>query len=368
MVSTILVPLDGSTFAERALIPASALARAVGARLVLVRATIAHASLTRDLAAAEIAATQQAEIELAATAERLRATGLDVETHVYYDDPPAAIVDLAGRVQADLIVMSTHGRSGLGRWIYGSVADEVLRRSVSPVLLVPAHSEELWPEGRKLRVLLPLDGSKLAEDSLGLVTRVASNATVDITLLRVIEPVSAYTYAEVSPYLVLDRTEEISEAERYVDRIAARLREQGHSVQVRVESGLPTVTIARVARERGADLIAMATHGHGGIARFVLGSVATGVLQQAATPLLLVRPLAVREAAVSGEPAAIDQFEEVAIVSLSLTELGLLKQGLDVLLADPTTDLYRAEKIRRLQERLLQEEPLLASSGYGGLP
>src|SRR5581483_1003694 len=137
MITSIVLPLDGSDLAARALPFASYLARALPAKLLLVRATLAHALPGVAPGPAQLAATDHAEVELDAMAAQLRAQGLAAEPHVYYDEAPAAIADAAQRHQAGLIVMSTHGRGGLGRWVFGSVADAVLRTAEVPVLLVP---------------------------------------------------------------------------------------------------------------------------------------------------------------------------------------------------------------------------------------
>ena len=137
-MKSILLPLDGSSLGERALPHAAALAASAGARLILVRAAQAHTILDVDETDAQLGVISRAEHDLEATAAHLREMGLEAEVHVYYDSPVPAILDAAIRHQVDLIVMSTHGRSGLERMLYGSVADDVLRHAEVPVLLVPA--------------------------------------------------------------------------------------------------------------------------------------------------------------------------------------------------------------------------------------
>src|SRR5262249_2599810 len=167
MLKTILVPTDGSPLAERALPYATTLASKVDGRVVLVRAALAHPQIGMDELAAQLMATQQAEYDVAVTAEQLERDGIPVERAVYYDEAAAAITDPTQRRKAGLVVMSTHGRPGLGRWIYGSVADRVLRQTDVPVLLVPPGCERTWSDNRKPRILVPLDGSDLAEEALG---------------------------------------------------------------------------------------------------------------------------------------------------------------------------------------------------------
>jgi nucleotide-binding universal stress UspA family protein len=142
----VLVPLDGSSLAEGALAPAVGFAKA-GAKLVLLRAVEAHGTPFVDPAEAQVAAIEEGENYLAGVAARARLAGAtDVETSVWYGPPVRAIVDAAAFRKADLIVMSTHGRSGLGRIVLGSVAESVLRATATPILLLrpqmPAWVEE----------------------------------------------------------------------------------------------------------------------------------------------------------------------------------------------------------------------------------
>jgi nucleotide-binding universal stress UspA family protein len=136
-VKTILVPLDGSTLAEAALPPAIDLARDRGARLILLRATEAHAAPLADPAEAQVAAVRGAETYLAGVRTRINTAELPtVDTSVWYGPPAEAIVEAARFRGADLIVMSSHGRTGLGRLVLGSVAETVLRATSVPILLI----------------------------------------------------------------------------------------------------------------------------------------------------------------------------------------------------------------------------------------
>jgi nucleotide-binding universal stress UspA family protein len=132
----VLVPLDGSRLAERALDTATGFARE-GAKVVLLRAAEAHTAPFADPSAAQVTVIEEAEAYLAAVAARLRSAGAtDVETTVWYGAPAESIAEAAGLRKADLIVMSTHGRSGLGRLMLGSVAETVLRSTSTPILLL----------------------------------------------------------------------------------------------------------------------------------------------------------------------------------------------------------------------------------------
>ena len=133
----IMVPLDGSTLAEAAMWTARDLAGRSEATIVLLRVAVAYPKPGTDLVVAQLAAVREAEEYLAAAARSLRASGFErVETHVWNGPPAAAVMEAAKAQRADMIVMTTHGRSGFGRLILGSVAESVLRGTRVPVLIV----------------------------------------------------------------------------------------------------------------------------------------------------------------------------------------------------------------------------------------
>jgi nucleotide-binding universal stress UspA family protein len=296
---TVVVALDGSALAERALPYAEALARARGARLVLVR--VAAAPSSPDLDAVEdhlAAACEVADAYLLAVVGRLEAEAPDLAGRTDAVAVPArhgsvtdALRQTARERGADFLVLATHGRSGWGRWLYGSVADAVLRRADVPVLLVPAACEHAWTIARAGRVLVPLDGSAFAEAALPAAADLAAAFGAHLELLQVVERLP---YPHGVPYtpVALKPAAELRAAREYLDRAATTLRERGRPVTVRAEVGPVGRTIAAVARERDADLIVMATHGRGGATRLVLGSTAAGVLHLSGSPVLLVRPTA----------------------------------------------------------------------------
>ncbi len=283
MIRTMLVALDGSALAERSLPYACALARAAGARIVLMGAA---------LPSGENAGPVQAALDR--LAGRLRLAGLVAEPRVYFAAAEEAILDASHREHADLIVMSTRGRAGVERWLFGSVADAVLRSADVPMLVVPAACAHDWPADRTPRFLVALDGSPLAEAVLAPIGALAAVLDAELHLLRVVEP--PMVTAEPGLYVHLfDADAELAEARAYLEQIAGGSWAAGCSVTTQVEIGPPTNVLVEYARERDVDLIAMATHGRGGLARVVMGSVATGVLQRAGMPMLLVRPTSVRQ-------------------------------------------------------------------------
>jgi nucleotide-binding universal stress UspA family protein len=288
---TLLVPLDGSELATRALPYAATLARMTRGRVMLVHVgpvtTIHEGGRSTTTAASD-----DVQSLLTEAAEWLRDQGVDSQATVVDGEVPPTILRVAREHGASLIVMSTHGRSGLGRVLYGSVADRVVHEAALPVVLVPAAAEVAWPDEGPLRILLPLDGSDPAERALGPLGELAGAIGAELVLLRVVEPARPAVQRVGFPptYAVPtapDPEPELAAARDYLEDVAARLRGKSPVVGVRAEVGSPATTITALARAEQAHLVAMATHGRGGLTRLVMGNVATGTLQHATTPVLL---------------------------------------------------------------------------------
>jgi nucleotide-binding universal stress UspA family protein len=296
--STILVPLDGSPLAERALPFAMRLAQATSARVVLTRVTPLFGPLGGD---ADLGTAIAAQVYLDEVAAKLAEAGLSVESSTPTGEAASEIVDEARARAADVVVMATHGRSGAGRWLYGSVADAVLRHSPVPVILVPPVATAEWPAAGPPRLLVTLDGSTESEAVLGPAAALSQTLGAELVLLQVVEwpPI---LYGDSPDLVAFDPQELATESETYLRQVAQRLP----GARYRVEIGRPVPSIIdRVAVQEQAALIAMATHGRTGLARLVLGSVATGALRHATVPLLLVRPtMSETPADAEAEPAA----------------------------------------------------------------
>ena len=289
MVKTILVPLDGSSLAERALPYAAALARAADARIVLERVAPPAAGDAEG----------EARDYLNGVAARLGEPGLSVEIVVAAGEAVAEIAEAARDRSADLLVMATHGRGGLGRWVYGSVAEALLARLPLPILLVrawlPAPGGALLAERPKL--LAPLDGSALAEQALPVAERLADALSGELVLLRVVtRPDAPFAPDWVAgPELGEEFERSKSEAEAYLRRLAEQLARSGRRIQIDVRAGEPGMTteadtIETAGREHGAALVVMTTHGYTGLQRLVLGSVTDAVLRRSTLPVVVLRP------------------------------------------------------------------------------
>jgi nucleotide-binding universal stress UspA family protein len=287
MLSTILVPLDGSALAEQALPFAERVARVAQARVILTRVVPAYsgADMSIDASVAHAARENLEEI-----ASRLRHAEITVGVTVPEGDAAAQTVGAVAAHSVDLIVMSTHGRSGIGRWLYGSVADAVIRLANVPVMLVPPHVRLPWPTDRRLQIIVPLDESQLSEAVLGPALEFATRLDAELLLVEVVAW-PPLVYSDPVELFAYDVDAQVAAARVYLAAVATSLRESGARVRWRAEVGqTPAATIVQLARDEHADLIAMATHGRSGVARVVLGSTSTGTLQHAGVPLLIVRP------------------------------------------------------------------------------
>lgn len=294
MYRTLLVPLDGSTLAERALPVATALAHATGGRIVLMRAAWARGVPGWELEKKQENAAHQAEIYLHSVAADLRSQDLTVDVRAIPAAPDQGILWTISDEKADLVVMCTHGRSGLGRVVYGSVAEKVLVQSHVPVLLVRAGSPTM-PEFTpgKTTLLVALDGSPIAESVIPYASEMARALNASLTLLRVVVPPPLLAPERmVQPELSLEIYKmELDDAESYLASVAKPLRQNGLLVKTMRETGGAAATILRKSEELNPAFVIMATHGRAGLERLVFGSVAMDVLHRGAHPVMMIRPL-----------------------------------------------------------------------------
>jgi nucleotide-binding universal stress UspA family protein len=301
MTDSILVPLDGSSLAEQALSCALTLARGLAAEMVLLRVVWIPPEV-RELLSASAArlqaavALQEAEAReyLLARAGQLQEAGLEARYAVRRGPVAETILEYAAQEAIDQIVMATHGYSGIKRWTHGSVAERVLQAAGVPLLLVRVGEQDVrgdWHQPMTCqRILVPLDGSPLAEQILPTVASVARALGAEVILFQVpIVYVTGWMTGEW--YLpvqgVLDTAEENSHG--YLKSVAVRLEEKGLEVSTSTSIGAVADSIVEYAEANDVDLVAMCTHGRTGLARWALGSVADRVLRAGSKPILLVR-------------------------------------------------------------------------------
>ena len=256
----VLVPIDATDISQRVLPMANALAGALDAQLLLF-------TVVPDPALVEVATEQ-----LARSAEGL-STSVTALPVAQGGDAAGAIAAAGMAQQAELVVMATHRWSAVDRWLNGSVAEQVLRLSQVPIILIGPDSEVPAFTHAPLRVLVPLDGSALAERVLGVVTELASRLTLELRLVRAV-----------------DSEKNQSAASAYLEEVARRVRTDGQTVETTAVVGHPADVIDRTARSTPADLIALSTHGRSGFDRLRFGSVTLKLLESSTRPLLVVGP------------------------------------------------------------------------------
>src|SRR5579859_441139 len=298
MIKNILVPLDGSPVAAAALPYAQALAARTGAHLILVRA--AHGQRALGDARDQQRVIAEAEDYLSVHARQLAKQGFEVETGVPFGGSAAQwILEEIDLRHADMVVMATHDRIGPDRWVHGSVAEVVVGHASVPVLLVgPTHGAQLAERLSAERpvVVVPLDGSELAEAALPMAREFAATFGVHIVLVGVVPGPGDLmaTQGSVMAYTGDDYESVQTEAQNYLNGIASQLIADGLSVAVAVRTGNPAQQIAVAASEHGASAVVMASHGRTGIVRSILGSVAGETLHHSPCPVLLIRPAMLR--------------------------------------------------------------------------
>ena len=281
MIRTVLVPLDGSKAAEVVIPYVELVASRTGAAVHPL--TVLH---DQDGEAS-------ARDALAYMDEQVPALGsLSCSTSVKSGDEAQAILAEADAANADLIAMSTHGRTGLMRWILGSVATKVLHGSSRPLLLVRAHDQAEGPPAAIDRILVPLDGSRLSLAVLPYVEELAAALGAGLVLYNAVLPLDIYPGTEMTPARVGGIIDDLlAQGQSFLAEVAREIEGRG-KVKVRsvVTIGFPVDEVVRVGAEVNAGLIALATHGRSGVNRWVMGSVADGVVRRSSLPCLLVRP------------------------------------------------------------------------------
>ena len=296
MYKQILVPLDGSAFAEAALPLALALSARTKAGLQLV--TVVEPIPAFAYEEWESAAREWSEQYLTAVAERIGGeAGGEVTTALHSGHVVETLIDAVRAVDADLVVMATHGRGALSRAWLGSAADGFMRRAQVPVLFVRPEEGEppaLEASAGFETILVPLDGTELSQSALAHATEFGELFGCAYHLTRIV----SYPIDIASPYLphtVQMNQSVLAEAKasaaEYLEEEADLMRKRGLRVTTSViVHAQPGQGILSEAEEVGCDLIAMATHGRTGVGRLVLGSAADKVLRGTHVPLLLYRP------------------------------------------------------------------------------
>jgi nucleotide-binding universal stress UspA family protein len=298
-VGRLLTPLDGSRLAESVLPAVEAIAGRCGASVILMHireehppATIHNEPHLRD--------TDEAARYLDRVATALRNKGIEVACHVHETlegDVARSIVQHADEFAPDLVLLCTHGHGGVRDWLYGSIAQQVLRLGTWPVLLMEPAEDGSAPPFNPRRILVPVDGSNLHESPHGIATSIARAFEATVMLLVVVPTretlagdATAFRRTLPATTTAMLQLAEAGAAE-HIRMVQAECMACGVEVTAQVVRGDTVTQVLAQARESAADLIVLASHGRAGIAAAMEGSVGARIISRARIPLLLVRTL-----------------------------------------------------------------------------
>jgi nucleotide-binding universal stress UspA family protein len=302
MYSKILVPLDGSNTAENVLPLARCFARSLQIPVELL-GVVDIAEMARRHVAADPASMIRTLVDDATRrfGDYLERVAKNfpigkVQCTVRRGNAAEAIIESAAAEKQTLIAMATHGRSGLDRWLLGSVAEKVLRAASNPTLVVRAKEKRnpVWEMASLKRVIVPLDGSELSEHILPYVEGLAKHLDLEVTLIGVNGgPLAAagsgggfYNTGQMNTFIARLRADTVT----YLALKTEEMKQKGlNKVSFTTREGLEADEIIAMARETPDTLIAMCTHGRSGVQRWVLGSVTETVVRHSGDPVLVVR-------------------------------------------------------------------------------
>ena len=292
MIKRILVPLDGSDLAESALPYAERIAAKTGAEVLLLTSLYHVDSWAGHLVQADQESVPLVRTYLEVKGKELQAKGIAVKTDITSGPAAEAIVSHVVDENEDLIVMSSHGRSGITRWVFGSVAHKVLHGARCPILLVRPTSGSAKAIDIPVigKILVPLDGSEHSLAVLPFIEGFAKAFDASLVLLNVVLPLTAYVGAE---FVIPTRDfldEQLAWARQFLSRVVKEAEGRGVKAAQMVMVGTGASEIVQAADDAGADMIALSTHGRSGLSRSLMGSVADAVVHRATLPFLVVRP------------------------------------------------------------------------------
>jgi nucleotide-binding universal stress UspA family protein len=283
----ILVPLDGSPLSERSLPYATALAAGLKARIVLMIAAYIseipeHGPWSDEMLAHP---RETCMAYLTGVADRIGVPHDDLIVKVGY--PHETILETAREIDASLIVASTHGRSGLGRWMYGSTAGHLLHASRVPLLAIGKNVPDVAGKFSPKHVLVPLEGSALGEAALPHAREVAEAFGANITLVRV-APFSGEAFPMMVQPVYWPTLDDdlVASAAAYLEKVRTSTDD---ALRTKVLQGARADALLKYVEAHSVDLVVMTTHGRAGVQRALLGSTADRMLEGRA-PVLLIRP------------------------------------------------------------------------------
>jgi nucleotide-binding universal stress UspA family protein len=306
-MTIVLAPVDGSARALRAMPWAAKLAGPSGTVVLLrvVPPQPAYAEMLFSLVGDEDAVqgiqdawSRIAKTDLDEAATLLSGSGVAVEQIAAEGEPDEEIVATAARRGVEMIAMASHGRGAVGRAIFGSVADRVARTAPVPILILRPPDEDADQSVVVSRLVVPLDGSQIAERALPVASALARQFDVPVHVVRAVDAASSLPitpgYLEVAPAVAAEVTDRIwqeaeSDARSTVTAAVSRLRAEGVDASGGILNGSPFFAISDATQP--GDLLVLTSHGRGGVQRWLLGSVAEKLMREADAPVLLVPAL-----------------------------------------------------------------------------
>jgi len=298
MFGKILVPLDGSKTAENVLPLARSFARALQIPVELLGVIdiveIAY-QVARDRVSIVTSLVNDATGRFTEYLEGIAQnfpTGT-ARCTIQTGSAAEAIINSAATDKQTLIALATHGRSGLDRWLLGSVAEKVLRGGSNPTLVVRARDDKnpSWAMATLKRIVVPLDGSEMSEGILPYIKELAKQVDLEVTLIRLYGGLSAAGDGFYSPHQLDAMTARLrQEAVTYLESKTEEMKQQGlNKISFTAKEGLEPDEILAIARQTPDTMIAMCTHGRSGVQRWALGSVTETVVRHSDNPVLVVR-------------------------------------------------------------------------------
>ena len=287
MFKNALVPLDGSDESARILPYVTQIAQRLGAKLLLLNVLDPNESgiPQTDFPKYAVDADGRARQYLRHHIARLSEQGVTAKAWISTGEPSEQIVGVAAQQGCDLIAMTTHGRTALGRGILGPTTDRVVHSSPLPVLTISPVAEG---QGREpiSRVLVPLDGSELAERALPHAEFLARGMSAKVLLVRVVSAMQIQWLDQLPAGVAEVQAE--AEAAEYLDRVAGTLRRAGLEVDAATPVGHVAGSIMDIASENPGTMVVMASHGRSGVLRWAIGSVAESTVRGSGVPVLIL--------------------------------------------------------------------------------
>jgi nucleotide-binding universal stress UspA family protein len=292
----ILVPLDSSELAEEALPYAEELAARLASEVTLLyvgkSTEDSQRQMLKDYLKKAVETTRNG---IEQNLNKQATTGIKVESVVLIGNPAEQIVDYTNEKDIGLIVMATHGRSGITRWALGSVTDKVMQATKKPMVLIRAKATrpDVRAKGMLKKILVCLDGSTESETVLPYIEELGSKLKAEIVLLQVV-PWAYHIYATEEGASHISYTDEEMEplkasANNYLGKMGKLIENKKITVSCELRIGNEAEEIIKLTSEVNANMVAMSTHGRSGVGRWIFGSIADKIIRQGTIPILLVR-------------------------------------------------------------------------------